>query len=331
MSLWARVGELVDSAPSLSALRAHRLHLLAASRWRASGQPVPAALRDEERRAAMIALAVAPVLERAVGAYAGPLMLMKGPEVAARYLEPATRPFRDLDLLADNAPAAQKALIAAGFVEFGEPDRYVGLQHLCPLVWPGLPLVVEIHSKPNQPLWLAAAPVERLLAGAVPSATGIAGLLAPAPPAHALLLAAHAWAHAPLGRLVDTVDLAAVLPAREFGAASAVAAEWGWDGLWRVNAGVARSLFGDPAGEGLPAWAGHLASARDRSVLENHIARVAAPAASLSARRALAAVGRTLARTAQRRDNEAWRDKLRRSRLAVAHALMEKSNHERSI
>ena len=50
---------------------------------------------------------------------------------------------------------------------------------------------------------------------AVPSATGIDGLLAPSPAAHALLLAAHAWAHHPLGRVGDLIDVAAILPRDE--------------------------------------------------------------------------------------------------------------------
>ena len=47
---------------------------------------------------------------------------MKGPEVAAHYPVPSDRPFGDLDLLVEDPEAAQRALIAAGFVEFGEPD-----------------------------------------------------------------------------------------------------------------------------------------------------------------------------------------------------------------
>ena len=64
---------------------------------------------------------------------------------------------------------------------------------------------------------------------AVPSATGINGLLAPSPAAHALLLAAHAWAHHPLGRIGDLIDVAAVLPADERPAAAALAQRWEWE------------------------------------------------------------------------------------------------------
>ena len=83
--IWERVPDLIDRAPSLEALRAHRLQLLAASLWRSRGRPLPSGLREEERRATMTALAAAAVLRRVRAAYEGRLMLMKGPEVAASY------------------------------------------------------------------------------------------------------------------------------------------------------------------------------------------------------------------------------------------------------
>ena len=51
--------------------------------------------------------------------------------------------------------------------------------------------------------WIAA----ELLELTQPSATGVPGLLAPVPAAHAVLLAAHSWAHAPLRRLLDLIDV----------------------------------------------------------------------------------------------------------------------------
>ena len=48
------------------------------------------------------------------------LILMKGPEAAARYPDPALRPFCDLDFLVDDPAAAHRALMAAGFVEVGD-------------------------------------------------------------------------------------------------------------------------------------------------------------------------------------------------------------------
>ncbi len=59
---------------------------------------------------------------------------------------------------------------AAGFRPTGDPDLYVGIHHLRPLVWPGLPMAVEVHHEPK---WVdfAEPPVRELLATAVPSST----------------------------------------------------------------------------------------------------------------------------------------------------------------
>ena len=60
---------------------------------------------------------------------------------------PGLRSFGDLDLLTDDAEAAQAALLAAGFQEVFEPEIYEDIHHLRPLWWPGLPLVVELHTR----------------------------------------------------------------------------------------------------------------------------------------------------------------------------------------
>jgi hypothetical protein len=330
--VWDRVEALIDLAPSPAALRAHGMHLLAAGIWRSRGHTISEELRAEERRAAAMAMAASLLLTRARAAYTGRLMLMKGPEIAIRYPDPAARYFRDLDLLADDAEAAQRALTAAGFVEVGAPADYVGAQHLCPLAWPGLPLVVEVHREPNRPQWLSAPTAAEIFELATASATGVEGLLAPIPAAHALLLAAHAWAHKPLGRLVDLVDLAVALPAGDRALAGELARDWGWDGIWQVAHGAADAVIaGEHRPLSLSTWARHLERVRDRSVLEDHLARIAAPAWTVPLRRVPAAVGATLGGTVRRRGDERWRDKLTRSRLAVAHAFMDRSEHERTL
>lgn len=68
---------------------------------------------------------------------------------------------------------------------------------------------------------------------AVPSATGVGGLLAPAPSAHALLPVAHSWTHEPLGRLTELLDVAAVLGRDGRSRAGELACKWGWEGIWR--------------------------------------------------------------------------------------------------
>jgi hypothetical protein len=332
VSLWDRVEELVDRAPSLDALRAHGLHLVAARVWRSRGLSVPSDLVAEERRAAMIAMAAPILLKRARAAYGGELMLMKGPEAAARYPHPADRFFRDLDILADDAPMAQRGLIAAGFVEFGDPSGYDDAQHLCPLIWPGFPLVIELHRFPNRPPWLPRVSASEVLALGVPSITGVDGLLAPAAPAHALLLTAHRWAHQPLGRVADLLDVAAVLSDGGRRRAGEIARDWGWDGMSRVALAAGGAVLnGDHKPVSMRLWARHLASARETTVIENHASRIAAPACTVPAKRVPRAVAASMLRTAARREGEQWADKLRRSGLAVAHAFSDTSEHERTL
>src|ERR1700744_241699 len=101
---------LVASAPSVCALRAHRVNLFAARCWREAGRDVPDELRRDERTAAMIALSAQPILRRMRAGYDGTLMLMKGPEAAAHHRHPETRDFHDLDVLVAHPLAAQRAL-----------------------------------------------------------------------------------------------------------------------------------------------------------------------------------------------------------------------------
>lgn len=107
--IWAGVDRLIDRAPSLADIRSHGLHLLAAMRWRHLGRDLPDQLAREETVAAWLALATPYVLTRVRNAYDGQLIVMKGPEAAGRYPDPATRPYADLDILADDPEAAQKA------------------------------------------------------------------------------------------------------------------------------------------------------------------------------------------------------------------------------
>jgi len=330
--LWARVDELVDRAPGVPGLRAHGLHLLAARRWRSRGLPVPADLVQQQRTAEMVAMAAPMLLRRARAAYDGELMLMKGPEVAAHYRHPSDRGFHDLDLLADDAPAAQRALVAAGFAHFGRPAGYDHSQHLCPLIWPGIPLVIELHRRPNQPPWLPPVSARDVLEHSMPSATGVHGLLAPTPSAHALLVAAHSWCHQPLGRLADLLDVAVVLANGGRSDADDLARRWRWDGIWRVVIGVTDAILGHNASHAsLSIWARHLGSTRERTVLEAHLARLAAPASAVPLRSAPSALAGVVRSTATRRDAEPWSDKLRRSRLAFAHAFKHCSDHQRHL
>ncbi len=273
------------------------------------------------------------VLAKARAAYDGSLMLMKGPEVAAHYLHPSDRVFRDLDLLAADAPAAQRALLDAGFVELDDPRAYDERQHLSPLAWPGIPLVVEVHRHPNVPSWLPPVRVSEILEASTPSETGISGLLAPAHAVHGLLLAAHSWNNHPIGRISDLIDLAAIMTPNERPAAEQLAARWGWERIWRASTAASDAILNDnvrpPRSFGT--WARHLPATRDRTVIENHLARVAAPICALPPRSWPRGVTIALRDAAKRGDDERWSRKLWRARLALAHAFMEQSVHDQRL
>jgi hypothetical protein len=323
-----RLEQLIDQAPSVGVLRAHRLHLAAARIWRSRGVEVPEELIDSEHLAEVMAIAAPLLLARACAAYDGRLLLMKGAEVAAWYQCPSDRAFRDLDLLADDAPAAQRALIDAGFIEIDDPNWYGDKQHLCPLAWPGLPLVVEVHRHPNQPAWLPRAGVAEIIETATASATEVDGLLAPAPAVHALLLVAHSWISSPLRRLADLLDLSTILGPAGREDAYQVARRWGWDGMLGVSLAATDAVFGDVGRSvSVGVWARHLTGVRDQTVLEDHLARIAAPVSALPLRRLPNALARVLRDTAARREAESWADKRRRTRLAAAHAFTPQTSH----
>ena len=112
--LWEGVDRLLERlTPELAA--EHGLGPLAARRLRrrrrrgarqaCCGRSAPPGRR---------ALVAPALLKRAREAYDGPLLLVKGPELTARYPDGARR-FGDLDLVAGDAEEAQAALLAAGF------------------------------------------------------------------------------------------------------------------------------------------------------------------------------------------------------------------------
>src|SRR3954453_7497053 len=143
--MWDRIDHLLERAPNEEALRLHRVELLEARRRRAAGLDL-GPLAADTAAALMRDLAVTALLERVRDVWDGPLVLHKGAEVALDYPGPRLRRFWDLDLLTDDAPKAQRALLAAGFIEARQEESRGVLHHLCPLELPGLPLTVELHS-----------------------------------------------------------------------------------------------------------------------------------------------------------------------------------------
>jgi hypothetical protein len=330
--LWESVDALIDRATRLGDLRFHRLHLLAAGRFRETGKLVPRGLQDAERQAAIFTLVAPVVLQKAREAYDRTIVLMKGPEIACKYPDPVRRPFGDLDLLVPDAEEAQRALLASGFVLAGSPEPYRDIHHTQPVQWPGNPLNVELHDRPKWIDGLPAPSRAELLASAVGGSTGVPGVLALPPELHAMAIAAHAWAHSPLARLGHLVDLAAVTDGLDRAELERTAKGLGMRKAWRSTITATDALFGEgPQPWPLRLWARNLDAVRERTVLESHLGRWLPPWFALPPGRALRANAFTLSRELGRLGDEPWREKLRRTRRAFRNATRRLSDHQRTL
>jgi hypothetical protein len=328
--MWQRIDSLLEASSSpLEVLRMHRVELLEARRRRTAGLPLEPDLVADETRAAVDEMAALPLLGRVRAAWDGPLLLVKGPEVALDYGAPGLRAYGDLDLLTDDAEAAQAALLAVGFQEVFDPEVYEDIHHLRPLWWPGLPLVIELHTRPNWPDGIPGPSTAELLAAAVPSRLGVDRVMTLPPEEHTLVLAAHAWQHQPLGRLGNLIDVAVTLERADKAEVDALARRWGCSRMWRTTrAAIGAVLEGERRSAGVALWARHLSDVRERTVLEWHIKDLLAPAWGLPPRAALTAVRAEVLATAGPDGSESWRAKLRRARTALGNARVARSAHD---
>jgi hypothetical protein len=326
--IWAGVDRLLAHADR-QGLAFHRLEPLAAQRLRALAREVPEELVETERLGAAFALSASVHLARTREAVEGPLLLVKGPELAARYPDPALRISRDLDFVVPEPESAQRALLAAGYVESGDPELYARAPHLRPLAWPGLPQELEVHGRPNWPRWVEAPSAEELLVGAVSSAAGVEGVLAPSPERHVLVVAAHAWTHGPLARARDLLDVALLADEANAAETARLARAWGIEKLWRTTAELADALFRlAPPPRPLRSWAKNLADVRERTVLEQHLARWRCWFDAFPPRLALRATLDELGEDVTPEPGETWGSKLDRSRRAIRNAFERKSAHD---
>jgi hypothetical protein len=335
--IWPRVDELIDGAPGLQALRAHRIQLLAGRRWRELGREIPEDLRSEEHLAA-IRDAIAPdLLARVRAATEQPVVLLKGPEIARRYPAPALRHYIDLDLLAPDAERLQAELLAAGFERTEDPawafrrdgdgDLFADKHHCHPLRWAGWPMRLEIHRRPSWPAWLPQPPVTELFDLARPADADGFLTLPPAP--HVLVLAAHLWVTNPFARLRDVLDIALLLPEADPDEVEALAAAWGAGRMWATTQAVVRSvLLGGPPSSADRFWARHLAAAREQTVIEVHVTRWASPFWALPLRRALPVAAASAASDFRPAVGEPWRSKAKRSLRTLGNLGTPKSRHE---
>ena len=329
-SLWNAVDAILDRLDPLGA-RAQGLGAMAARRLAARSRPVPAVLADEQRAAVMANLVAHGVLARVVSIAETPLIVFKGPEVAARYPGRARR-YADLDLLVPDrgaSDALQAALLARGFeLVPWEDDAPSEARHQHRLEWPGSGLPLEIHHALGFPTGVTPPAPELVFESAVPSATGLDGLLAPAPTHHALLLTAHSWSDAPLRRLRDFVDVYASADGAADDDLERAARAWGLDRVWRATCARHDWLFGD-ARRPLSTfvWGRQLAALREPTVLEAHLERWFAPFGALPPRHAAVTAWRRLASDARPDAKETWRGPPRRVLRAVLGARTPLSRH----
>ncbi|MGD9570390.1 MAG: nucleotidyltransferase family protein [Thermoleophilia bacterium] len=330
--LWGAVDRWIGPVVHEDDLAEHRLQLLAARALRQAGRPVPEGFIELESIATVVGITAPLVLERVRAAVDGPVVLFKGMEVAAHYPDPALRLFHDLDILVPDAPAAQRALIAAGFEEVGEPEVYEDIHHLRPLKLPSLPTIVEVHHAPKWPLYATPPPASELIARAVPGHTGVDGVLALDPASHALVLAAHSWSNVPLGCIRDLVDVQLVARRSTPAEVASLARRWGVAGMWGTTDAAARAVLagGRPT---LPmlTWAGGLRAPRGRTVLESHLERWFAGFWAVPARHAADECLRVARKELRPEGGEGWPAKLSRSAAAVRGAGRRKADHDAGL
>lgn len=269
MSIWTTIDRLVDECTDEAALHTHGLNLWAARQWHAAGREVSTDLKMYERAAVMAAMSAPAQLSWIRQVLDGPIILLKGPEVAARYPDPFLRPYGDLDLLVPDAAAAQQELIAAGCTEVTEKAPH----HLPALRCPGSQLFVEIHERPKTPQWTRLSMAD-LFASAVPSVVSVDGILTIPPAQHAVLLAAHSWTHEPFGRLGELADVAAMSEGVDEGELKGLAGQWGLARVWSITCRAIEALGNDED-----------SSRRRDHILWNHLhtLRVRTPAESMLA------------------------------------------------
>jgi hypothetical protein len=226
----------------------------------------------------------------------------------------------------------QRALTAAGFQPQPDPSgRWVGFYHLAPLSLPGAPLQIEIHSALTWPDRLTPPNPAVLFDAAVESAVEVAGISAPAATHHALLLAAHSWAHNPLGRIRDLLDVAALLAECDAAEASQVAQAWGLAPMWRTTTSTIDALLAGRKTWPLRIWAAHLPAVRVQTVVENHLERLLSPFWGYPAREAPARFASALIDEVRPVSGEDWRPKLGRTAAAFRRGQKPVTKHRRLL
>lgn len=320
MTNWRNIQQIVERLPE-SSLGSHGVHLIAAAQWRQRGIDVPTAYQEAERVRAIQAPAALLLIERVRATVPGPIVLMKGPELALRYPNPALRPFGDLDLLVQDAELAQQLLVDREFERAGNELKFRDKHHRAPLSFRSLPLTLELHDNPGWLSWMTPASPTELFAEAIPSSLGMDGIMTLAPHHHALFIAAHAWRHGPLGCLIHLIDLVMMTKDQDPDELAELAECWGMGPVWRSSVVAIEALFDEaPAGNGFVRyWITQLRDGHVRNMREHYVGQLLAPlwAPTMSGRVAGEIV--TIRDMFAPRPDQEWRDKLLLGRRVVAN------------
>jgi hypothetical protein len=174
-----------------------------------------------------------------------------------------------------DALAVRDRLVGAGFDEVFLADDSLDWHQLVQVfTWKGTRLEVDVHKAPKWPFGLRRPPTStrEVLDASVHSGLGVAGISAPAPHHHALILAAHAWSHEPLWRLRDLIDIAVVSARADERDMERTAAAWEIGRLWRSTQQAIEAVFYN-GHTTLPirTWARHLEHVRERSAFERRV------------------------------------------------------------
>ena len=176
----------------------------------------------------------------------GPVILMKGLEVAQLYPDPVDRPFRDVDLLVRNAQMVWQHYLDLGYRQDLSHGIDIDHHHLPALADPTGVLGIEFHHRPNLPAWVRLDN-HLVFDTAGPSRTGIVGIQRPRDDLHALLMAMHCWkgGFARLRDLLDALLLASVsaLPVEETADELGLGRFWRWTVRFAEAELMGRSTF----------------------------------------------------------------------------------------
>ena len=160
------------------------------------------------------------------------------------------------------ADEVHRSLRDAGFVET-RSEAPAGHHHLTALLWPGLPLSIEVHSRLNWPAGLPPIEPGVLFEASVPGCHP--GFEAPDPVDHTLILAVHAWQHGHWGPdIADVAAMSASVDRRELHRKASILE---LSRLWATTEHVVDALFyGGPRGLSLRTWARSLEQVHERTM-----------------------------------------------------------------